>query len=96
MNNVEVEKFRQADCRQRRSRRYDLVILGSGTGSKFLAWTFAEQGQSVATIERKYLGGSCPNIACLPGKNIIHFIARRSRRTFAETGSSASRRTPSA
>ena len=51
---------------------YDLVMLGSGTGSKFLAWTFAEQGQRVATIERKYLGGSCPNIACLPSKNIIH------------------------
>jgi len=50
---------------------YDLVILGSGTGSKFLAWTFAEQGQRVATIERKYLGGSCPNIACLPSKNVI-------------------------
>jgi hypothetical protein len=47
-------------------------MLGSGFGSKFLAWTFAEQGQRVATIERKYLGGSCPNIACLPSKNIIH------------------------
>jgi pyruvate/2-oxoglutarate dehydrogenase complex dihydrolipoamide dehydrogenase (E3) component len=51
---------------------YDLVMLGSGTGSKHLAWTFAEQGQRVATIERKYLGGACPNIACLPSKNIIH------------------------
>lgn len=51
---------------------YDLVILGSGTGSKFIAWTFAEQGQRAATVERKYLGGSCPNIACLPSKNIIH------------------------
>jgi pyruvate/2-oxoglutarate dehydrogenase complex dihydrolipoamide dehydrogenase (E3) component len=48
------------------------VILGSGTGSKFLAWTLAQQGQKVATIERKYLGGSCPNIACLPSKNVIH------------------------
>jgi pyruvate/2-oxoglutarate dehydrogenase complex dihydrolipoamide dehydrogenase (E3) component len=51
---------------------YDLVILGSGTGSKFLAWTFAEQGQRVATVERKYIGGACPNIACLPSKNVIH------------------------
>ncbi len=51
---------------------YDLVILGSGTGSKYLAWTFAEQGQRVVTIERKYLGGACPNIACLPSKNVIH------------------------
>ena len=30
---------------------YDLVMLGSGTGSKVLAWTFAEQGQRVATID---------------------------------------------
>src|SRR3954451_14312862 len=51
---------------------YDLVILGSGTGSKYLAWTFAEQGQRVVTVERKYLGGACPNIACLPSKNVIH------------------------
>lgn len=51
---------------------YDLLILGSGAGSKLLAWTFAEQGQRVAVVERKYVGGSCPNIACLPSKNVIH------------------------
>ena len=51
---------------------YDLVILGSGTGGTIAAWTFAGQGQRVAVIERKYVGGSCPNIACLPSKNIIH------------------------
>ena len=51
---------------------YDLVIIGSGEGSKFLAWTLARQGQRVAMVERKWIGGSCPNIACLPSKNIIH------------------------
>jgi len=51
---------------------YDLVILGGGTGSTVAAWTFAGQGQRVAVIDRKYIGGSCPNIACLPSKNIIH------------------------
>jgi pyruvate/2-oxoglutarate dehydrogenase complex dihydrolipoamide dehydrogenase (E3) component len=51
---------------------YDLVILGGGTGGTIAAWTFAGQGQRVATIDRKYVGGSCPNIACLPSKNIIH------------------------
>ncbi len=51
---------------------YDLVVLGSGTGSKIAAWTFAEQGKRVVLIERKYIGGSCHNIACLPSKNIIH------------------------
>src|SRR5881409_2799960 len=51
---------------------YDLVVLGSGTGSKVAAWTTAQQGKRVALIERKYIGGSCHNIACLPSKNIIH------------------------
>jgi pyruvate/2-oxoglutarate dehydrogenase complex dihydrolipoamide dehydrogenase (E3) component len=51
---------------------FDLVILGGGTGSTIAAWTFAKQGQRVAVIDRKYIGGSCPNIACLPSKNVIH------------------------
>jgi len=51
---------------------YDLVILGGGTGSTIAAWTFAGQGQRVAVIDRKYIGGSCPNIACLPSKNVLH------------------------
>src|SRR5262249_26147783 len=55
-----------------RVEEYDLVILGGGTGGTIAAWTFATQGQRVAVIERKYVGGSCPNIACLPSKNIIH------------------------
>jgi pyruvate/2-oxoglutarate dehydrogenase complex dihydrolipoamide dehydrogenase (E3) component len=51
---------------------YDIVIIGSGEGGKYLAWTMARQGKKVVVIERKYIGGSCPNIACLPSKNIIH------------------------
>ena len=50
----------------------DLVILGGGTGSTLAAWTFAGEGKRVAVVERRYIGGSCPNIACLPSKNIIH------------------------
>src|ERR1700723_1177100 len=51
---------------------YDLLILGCGEGGKFISWFLAQQGKRVALIERKYIGGSCPNIACLPSKNIIH------------------------
>ena len=51
---------------------FDLVILGGGTGSSVAAWTFASEGKKVAVVDRKYIGGSCPNIACLPSKNIIH------------------------
>src|SRR6266581_4602550 len=51
---------------------YDLLILGSGAAGKLLSWTLAKKGMKTAVIERKYVGGSCPNIACLPSKNIIH------------------------
>src|SRR5271169_4841106 len=51
--------------------QYDLVILGDGTGSTLAAWTFAGDGKRVAVVERQFIGGSCPNIACLPSKNII-------------------------
>lgn len=52
--------------------QYDALVLGTGEAGKYMAWHLASQGNRVAVIERKYLGGSCPNIACLPSKNIIH------------------------
>jgi pyruvate/2-oxoglutarate dehydrogenase complex dihydrolipoamide dehydrogenase (E3) component len=55
-----------------RPEEFDLVILGGGTGSTVAAWTFSGEGKRVAVVDRKYIGGSCPNIACLPSKNIIH------------------------
>ena len=51
---------------------YDFVILGSGAPGKLLAWKLASQGKRLAVIERQYVGGSCPNVACLPSKNVIH------------------------
>ena len=55
--------------------RYDLLILGSGEAGKYLAWNLAAAGKKTALVERKYIGGSCPNIACLPSKNIVHSAA---------------------
>src|SRR6201988_956019 len=71
MRTVEVIRSAQR-VKKAQPEAYDLVILGGGTGSTIAAWTFAGQGQRVAVVERKYIGGSCPNIACLPSKNIIH------------------------
>ncbi len=51
---------------------YDLLVLGCGEGGKYLAWTLARKGRRVAVIEQKWIGGACPNMACLPSKNIIH------------------------
>src|SRR5436305_5625029 len=50
---------------------YDDVVLGSGAGGKLLAWHLAGSGRRVAVVERRWVGGSCPNIACLPSKNEI-------------------------
>jgi len=50
---------------------YTNLIIGSGEGGKFLAWHLASSGQKTAVIERRWIGGSCPNINCLPSKNEI-------------------------
>jgi pyruvate/2-oxoglutarate dehydrogenase complex dihydrolipoamide dehydrogenase (E3) component len=50
---------------------YDVLVIGSGEAGKYLAWTMAGEGHRTAVVERKLIGGSCPNIACLPSKNII-------------------------
>lgn len=52
--------------------QYDLLVIGSGEAGKYLAWTFSKEGQRTAVVEKRLVGGSCPNVACLPSKNIIH------------------------
>jgi pyruvate/2-oxoglutarate dehydrogenase complex dihydrolipoamide dehydrogenase (E3) component len=51
--------------------RYEILVIGSGESGKHLTWTLAQAGHRTAVVERKYIGGSCPNIACLPSKNVI-------------------------
>ena len=51
--------------------RFDVLVLGSGTGGKLIAWHMARLGQRTAVVERQWIGGSCPNIACMPSKNEI-------------------------
>src|ERR1700722_7487226 len=51
--------------------KYEILVLGSGEAGKWTAWTMANDGHRTAMVERKWLGGCCPNIACLPSKNLI-------------------------
>ena len=48
------------------------LIIGSGVAGKILAWTLAKQGQKTVCVERSMVGGACPNVACLPSKNVIY------------------------
>src|SRR3981081_2003799 len=51
--------------------RFETLVLGSGNGGMFLAWHMARSGRRTAVVERRWIGGSCPNINCLPSKNEI-------------------------
>jgi pyruvate/2-oxoglutarate dehydrogenase complex dihydrolipoamide dehydrogenase (E3) component len=50
---------------------FEMLVLGSGEGGKYLAWHMAKSGRRAAVVERKLIGGSCPNTNCLPSKNEI-------------------------
>src|SRR4029077_19431390 len=51
--------------------RFEVLVLGSGTGGKLVAWHMARSGRRTAVVERRWVGGACPNIACMPSKNEI-------------------------
>jgi pyruvate/2-oxoglutarate dehydrogenase complex dihydrolipoamide dehydrogenase (E3) component len=52
--------------------QYQNLIIGSGVAGKILAWTLAKKGENTICVERAMIGGSCPNVACLPSKNVIY------------------------
>ncbi len=51
---------------------YQDLIFGSGAGGKLLSWHLAQSGRRTAVVERRWIGGACPNIACLPSKNEVY------------------------
>ena len=52
--------------------QYQNLVIGSGVGAKLVGWNLARQGQKTVVVERAMIGGSCPNVACLPSKNVIY------------------------
>ena len=55
-------------------KQYDAIIIGFGKAGKTLAAELSNRGWQVAVVERSDMmyGGSCPNIACIPTKTLIH------------------------
>src|SRR5690606_7109883 len=47
------------------------LVLGGGEAGKYIAWELARVGRPGVVIERALVGGACPNIACLPSKNVM-------------------------
>src|SRR5262245_35123123 len=52
--------------------QFQNLIIGSGVAGKIIAWTLAKRGERSVVVERAMIGGSCPNVACLPSKNVIY------------------------
>ena len=72
--------------------RFEVLVLGSGVGGKLIAWHLAQSGHKTAVVERRWIGGACPNIACMPSKNEIAnakvaYLARHGAEHGAVTGS---------
>jgi pyruvate/2-oxoglutarate dehydrogenase complex dihydrolipoamide dehydrogenase (E3) component len=74
------------------SEKFEVLVLGSGIGGKLIAWHMAQSGHRTAVVERRWIGGSCPNVACMPSKNeissakVAHSV-RHGREYGAVTGS---------
>jgi pyruvate/2-oxoglutarate dehydrogenase complex dihydrolipoamide dehydrogenase (E3) component len=71
--------------------RFEVLVLGSGTGGKLVAWHMAQSGRRTAVVERRWIGGSCVNIACMPSKNEIAsarvaYLARHAAQVGTITG----------
>ncbi|MEX2183713.1 MAG: NAD(P)/FAD-dependent oxidoreductase [Chloroflexota bacterium] len=54
---------------------FDLVIIGAGPAGEAAAYKARELGASVAIVDRRWFGGSCPHIGCLPSKALLHGAA---------------------
>ncbi|WP_055589289.1 dihydrolipoyl dehydrogenase family protein [Streptacidiphilus griseoplanus] len=50
---------------------YDLLVVGGGKAGKTLAMDWAKAGRRVAMVERRMIGGTCINVACIPTKALV-------------------------
>jgi pyruvate/2-oxoglutarate dehydrogenase complex dihydrolipoamide dehydrogenase (E3) component len=67
-----LERVRPSAWRNPRPRdRYDLVVVGAGTGGLVSAAIASALGTRVALVERRRLGGDCLNFGCVPSKGIL-------------------------
>ena len=54
---------------------FDFVIIGAGPAGEAAAYEARARGASVAVVDRRWFGGSCPHIGCLPSKSLLHGAA---------------------
>ncbi len=55
---------------------FDFVIIGAGPAGEAAANKARELGASVAIVDQRWFGGSCPHIGCVPSKSLLNSAAR--------------------
>ena len=55
---------------------FDFAIIGAGPAGEAAAYKARELGASVAVVDRRWFGGSCPHIGCVPSKSLLDGAAR--------------------
>lgn len=53
-------------------KKFDVVVIGSGPGGYVAAINTAQMGLKTAIIEKKWIGGVCLNVGCIPSKSLLH------------------------
>ena len=51
--------------------KFDVVVIGSGTGGYAAAIRCAQRGAQVAVVEKEFIGGTCLNCGCIPSKALL-------------------------
>ena len=52
------------------AKKYDVVVIGSGSGM-FVVYESVFRGLSTALVDKGPLGGTCPNLGCIPSKMLM-------------------------
>lgn len=55
---------------------FDFAIIGAGPAGEAAAYKARELGSSVAIVDHKWFGGSCPHVGCLPSKSLLNGAKR--------------------
>lgn len=56
-------------------RRFDAIVIGSGSGGLTVAVGLGRFGRNVLLVERLHMGGDCTNTGCVPSKTLLHETA---------------------
>ncbi len=50
---------------------YDVVVIGAGPGGYVCAIRAAQLGLKTAVVDKRWLGGVCLNVGCIPSKSLL-------------------------